>query len=293
MTLKVTSFRPQSKLLWPLWVGVWGPINLIIAFIPLAFFNIMQFFSVFLRPFSHAFYDQYNTFCASLVWGWWAWGVQKLVGVKVIVHGDPIPLRENAIVMANHQSMSDVLILLCLGLQAKQLAHTKWLVKDALKWVPFLGWGMYLAGCIFLKRDWAKDEQNIKRTFARYAESSRRFWVISFPEGTRLTPKKLAQSQKYAQERGVPPTQKVMLPRPSGFIASLEGLRERVQAVYSVTLRYPGDRATGLFAIMRGDVDQVDVYFKRIPIAQMPKDRAAISEWLTKEFYAKDAILQA
>ena len=93
-------------------------------------------------------------------------------GVEHVKSGTPY------VIVANHQSMIDILVALA-GLPA----HFKFIAKQELFSVPFIGWHMTLAGYIPLDR--------ANRESGRRAVGSARQWlakrvsVLFFPEGTR------------------------------------------------------------------------------------------------------------
>lgn len=130
----------------------------------------------------------------------WYWGqlvstLEGFGGISFRFTGDKVPLRENALVIANHNCYLDWLILFSLAKRKGRLGCCKFFAKDTVKYVPGMGWGLVLADSIFLKRDWMRDQSTIERTFSRLKHHDLPFWIISFPEGTRLTPDKLAASQ--------------------------------------------------------------------------------------------------
>jgi 1-acyl-sn-glycerol-3-phosphate acyltransferase len=291
--MRINALRPRSGIARIFWVYGWGTIAVLSAFGPLAVLNLLQFPSLLIRPFSKRAYRSYNEVVAFIIWGWWAWSVQKLIGMRVHYSGDTPPDREDAIVFCNHQSMSDIVVVMCLALRHKRIGAAKWMVKDIVKYVPGVGWGMVFLNCVFLKRTWAEDEANIRSTFRSYVEEKLPLWLVSFPEGTRLTPAKLKASQAYATKAGLAPTEHVMLPRPKGFTASIHGLRDTVKAVYSVTIGYPGNRIPSLLGVIRGDLDDVWVHVQRYPIGTLPKDEPALSAWLMARFREMDQRLGA
>ena len=277
-----------------LWVI--GPLACVIAFVPLLCINVVQMASVVVWPFSRRAFRAINTTCARIVWTYWAILSERVNGTKVEVVGDDVPVGEDAIVFCNHQGMADILALLCLAWRKQMVGYMKWLVKDVVKYVPGVGWGMLFLDCIFLKRNWADDEKSIKSTFSRVVENRLPLWLVSFPEGTRLTPAKLAASQAFAKKKGMTPTKNVMLPRPKGFAASVIGLRAHVKAVYSVTIRYheeTGGLQGGLYDWVIGRIPRVTIHVKRFPIDALPRDEAALSAWLTQDFQEKDRIFDA
>lgn len=81
------------------------------------------------------------------------------------------------VMIANHQSFADILVLFRL------FAHFKWVSKIEIFRIPFIGWNMVLNRYVPLRRG---DRQSVARmldaALARLAEGSS---VMIFPEGTR------------------------------------------------------------------------------------------------------------
>jgi len=287
--MRMNALRPKSGTFRLLWVLIWGPLSLFSAFGPLMVLNLLQFPSIILLPFSTALFRTYNRNIAYAVWGWWAWSIQHLIGLRVNITGDEVPPKENAIVFSNHQGMSDIIIIMCLALAKGRVADGKWMVKDVVKYVPGVGWGLLFVGCLFLKRNWADDEANIRRTFKTYVDGKVPLWLISFPEGTRVTASKLKASQDYARQVGIQPTEHVMLPRSKGFAASVQGLRGHVQAIYSITIGYHNDKVPTLPALIRGELDEVTINVRRFLVQSLPVGEAALAAWLLERFREDDA----
>lgn len=131
----------------------------------------------------------------NIYWGQLVSMLEGFAGVSFRWTGDRLPLRENALVIANHNCYLDWLLLFSLAKRKGRLGCCKFFAKDAVKYIPGMGWGLVLADSIFLKRDWMRDQGTIEKTFRRIKEHDLPMWIISFPEGTRLTPDKLAESQ--------------------------------------------------------------------------------------------------
>ena len=269
---------------------MWAPTALILAAVPILTANVFQMFSIVLLPVSRPAFRRVNTFLAGRVWGWWGWLLEHANDMKLIVSGDTLPPGENAIVVANHQGMADIMVLVCFATKQRFVQNLKWLVKDIIKYVPGVGWGMLFLDCIFLKRDWARDAEAIKRTFHRISVDRVPLWLLSFPEGTRITPEKLAESKAYAAERGLQPLEHMLFPRPKGFAASVMGLRDHVTAIYSVTIAYHG-APTSFTELWIGPCRHVSIDVRRIPMKDLPVGEAALGDWLTAEFRTKDAAL--
>ena len=291
--IRVKYFRPSptNKIGRLLWLTIWGPLSLFIAFFPLPFLNLFQIISLKVLPFSINNFRSLNSTMAWVIWGGWDWALRNFVGIKYRYEGDSLPKNETALVLSNHQGMCDIICLLGLA-NRNGMRDTKFMSKNVVKYVPFFGWSLRFIDFIMLKRNWADDAENIRSTFQRYCQRPDPFWVCLFPEGTRIRPDKLAASQRYAAEKNIQPTTHVLQPRPKGFIASIEGLRSKLNAVYSVTLFY-GAKAPTIAQIARGDVDEIVVHVKRYDIASIPEQSAELTEWLLEEFRQKDAWLGA
>jgi len=82
-----------------------------------------------------------------------------------------------AVICANHESMADIIALFYLG-------HPfKWIAKQSLFFVPMVGWAMWFAGYIPLRRG---KKDSILRCMEKSADWLRRGVSIAmFPEGTR------------------------------------------------------------------------------------------------------------
>jgi 1-acyl-sn-glycerol-3-phosphate acyltransferase len=278
----------------PRWV--WGQIKVLASLVILGgsvvfIFNIIQTLSLVVRPFSIRAFRLVNRFCAGSWWHWCVLWMTYVLGVRIHVTGDDVPERENAVVVVNHQQMPDILILMAFAGSKKRLGELKWFVKDVLKYVPGVGWGMLFLDCLFVKRDWAADRKRIEQTFAKYRSHQIPFWLVSFVEATRITPKKLVRTQELARKRGLYVPEYVLAPRARGFVASIQGLGERVDAVYDVTIAFTGGIPT-LRQFMSGTTRDVHMHVRRFPRAVLPETEDQLAAWLTERFVEKDQLLR-
>ncbi|MBM4355613.1 MAG: lysophospholipid acyltransferase family protein, partial [Deltaproteobacteria bacterium] len=198
--------------------------------------NLLQMLSVVTLPFSRRLFRTINRNIAAAWWGGCVHLARCLHGVKVVVTGDELPRGENAVVMVNHQSMSDIPVILDVASRHRRLGDLKWYVKDVVKYVPGIGWGMLFLDCLFIKRDWTEDRDKIARVFRSIVKGRAPVWIVSFLEGTRIRPAKLLASQEFARTKLLPVMRHVLVPRTKGFVATLEGLKGHVHAVYDFTI---------------------------------------------------------
>ena len=91
--------------------------------------------------------------------------VQKIYGYQLEITGDPVPMRESAIIISNHQQMPDIVLLMTFALSKGRLGDLKFFVKYAIKFVPGIGWGMVFLDCLFVRRNWSADRASIEAAF--------------------------------------------------------------------------------------------------------------------------------
>lgn len=264
-----------------------GFVLALFLFLPLLIINVLQMLSLILRPFSARLFRLFNWLCADRYWAYLAYMIEHVNRLKVTILGDDLPAKENALVIANHQQMSDIPSLMFLASRKRRLGDMKWFVKDVIKYVPGPGWGMLFLDCVFLKRNWMDDQRKIEATFHQIKEHKIPIWLISFLEGTRITPGKLKRSQEFASSRGLQQTQFVMLPRTKGFVATIQGLGDYLDAVYSITIGYPEGIPT-LWQMVLGDVKRVIIHVERTPADQLPQNPKELEQWAINAYYRKD-----
>ena len=110
---------------------------------------------------------------------WWGCTIIRLNPFwRMRVRGRALMRPDRAyVVVANHQSLADIVLLYALRRQFK------WLAKRSLFAIPFLGWNMSLAGYIPLERN---RQGSITRSIRQALEWLQQgMSVIVFPEGTR------------------------------------------------------------------------------------------------------------
>ena len=113
-------------------------------------------------------------------------------------------------------------------------------LKESLKRIPVIGWGMQFSQFIFLKRNWEKDKPHMAAHLRKLNKLLDPMWLMIFPEGTNLAPCTREVSRKYAEKRGIRDMHHQLLPRSTGLQFCLQELRKTVDYVYDCTIAYEG-----------------------------------------------------
>lgn len=282
--------RPRSTGLAALGHTLRGALVALYLFGSLLLINLLQTASLLVRPFSRRAFRRVNRWFADRFWGWCAWTTLAFHRTRVVVSGDELPRDENAMLVVNHQSMTDVQALFPLARKAGRLGDLKWFVKDSLKYAPGFGWGMTFLDCLFVKRDWTADRVRIDRVFRRVVSGRVPLWLVSFSEGTRFSAGNLARARSYAAAHSLALPRHVLLPRVQGFVASVAGLQGHLAAVYDVTIAYAGGLPS-LWQWAKGEMREVHLHVRRYAVADLPAGPEALADWLRARFVEKDARL--
>ena len=123
---------------------------------------------------------------------WWSFVIEGI---------ENLPADDTPVVyVANHQSQADIISVYLLSKQFR------WLAKDSLFKVPFLGWAMAAAGYVPVKRgDRRSHIDCMRRSFEHLSAGTS---MLFFPEGTRSHDSRLLPFKvgafRLAMEAGVP-----------------------------------------------------------------------------------------
>lgn len=112
------------------------------------------------------------------------WMLRVACGLDYTVEGRENVPGENCVVYIKHQSAFETIVqfLLTPGRQSIVL-------KRELMWIPFLGWGLHYISPVAIDRK--AHATAVKQVVRQGRERLRNgFWVVIFPEGTRMPPGK-------------------------------------------------------------------------------------------------------
>ncbi|KAI8894813.1 acyltransferase-domain-containing protein [Globomyces pollinis-pini] len=235
--------------------------------------------------------------------------------LQIVMTGEHVHLNRKSFVpiMANHQIYTDWWYVWIFSYFRDSHGELKIILKESLKSVPILGWGMKCFEFIFLARVWKKDQDRIVDNLVRAKNDKNPMWLLVFPEGTVITEGTKANSRAYAKKKDITDEPKhVLLPKSTGLYHILRALESDTEYLYDFTMGYSGltkdsipyDAYPPSLVFFKGQGPQaIHIHVDRIKIADIPglpkqpysKSESATEEfdvWLRKRFMVKDELMK-
>ena len=145
-----------------------------------------------------------------------------------------------AIMVSNHFAEADWWVILmlcrCIGLKGS----VKLFLHKSLHRTPFLGRIFRLLDYPFLGDSWISYRARLLAFLKTFNEDTNPALFLLFPEGGELSQENIRQSIEFAKREGRPNLKHLLLPRTTGFNASLDALRASHPVVYDLTVAYKG-----------------------------------------------------
>ena len=202
--------------------------------------------------------------------------------------------QEWYLVIANHQSWSDILVLQ--KVFNRKIPFLKFFLKQELIWVPVIGLVWWALDYPFMKRYPPKVLERRPELKGKDLETTRRACekfktipvsIMNFVEGTRFTP------QKHAAQGS--PYQRLLKPKAAGIAFVLAAMGEELNSILDVTIAYPGG-ARDLWPFLCGRAPKVRIRVTRLPIGpELRGDyfndeafRARFQQWINGRWSEKD-----
>lgn len=224
---------------------------------------------------------------------------ESLGATKWHIHKNtPLSTRERYIVISNHQTWNDIYVLM--RVMGPDVPFFKFFIKQELIWVPVLGLVWWALDYPFMRRYSraelrknpklaGKDLETARKSCEKYKRQP--VTVLNFVEGTRFTPAK--------HDAQASPYEYLLKPKTGGLALAVAALGEQTDKLLDVTIAYH-DGAIGFWGFMRGDMREVSVDIRELPIPEGWRDgdyardrqhRAAAQSWMAEVWAAKDARL--
>jgi 1-acyl-sn-glycerol-3-phosphate acyltransferase len=189
---------------------------------------------------------------------------------------DGLSLREWYLVVSNHRSWVDILVLQAVF--NRRIPFLKFFLKQQLIWVPFLGLAWWALDFPFMRRyssaHLARHPEDRGKDLAATRRACERFRLIptsvmNFVEGTRFTPAKHAALKS--------PYRNLLPPRAGGVSFVLSAMGGMLNSKLDVTIAY----TTGTPSFW-------DLCCGRVGTVRVDVQRRAIEDWLAAGDYMND-----
>ncbi|CAE8610611.1 unnamed protein product, partial [Polarella glacialis] len=117
------------------------------------------------------------------------------------------------------------------------------------------------------------------------------YCLTIFPEGTRLTPEKLLDSQEFLRSRKLPVFQNVLCPRVKGFWSAVNGTL--LDTVYDTTIVAGATTPQGnVLSLAQGKPAEFHLYMERVDPKDIPKEEEPLNKWLMSKWEIKEGKLE-
>lgn len=190
---------------------------------------------------------------------------RMLLGIKVKVKGETdLPMKEWYLVISNHQSWSDIVVLQIVF--NRRIPLLKFFLKKELIWVPLLGVAWWALDFPFMKRFTAeflkknphlkgKDIEITKKACEKFSFTP--VSVMNFVEGTRFTEAK--------HKRQNSPFKNLLKPKAGGTGFVFTAMGHQLHSILNVTIKYP-QHDLNFWNFLCGRINEVDVFIEKIPV---------------------------
>jgi 1-acyl-sn-glycerol-3-phosphate acyltransferase len=237
----------------------------------------------------------------------WLWATLNLWMLNVnnnvdwqIEGGESLSRRQWYMLLSNHLSWADIVILS--SVMKDKMPIVKFLLKQSLLYVPFVGlacWGLDMP---FMKRHsreyLIRHPERRNDDFDAIKKACDKFkyvptTMVSFAEGTRATEEKLSQAKT--------PYRHLLKPKTGGVAFTLNAMSQLLDGVVDVTIAYPENRQQPFKDLLQGNLTRVVVKIRVHDIDENLngdyfKDKAFkrhFHHWLNDVWQEKDDYLDA
>lgn len=158
-----------------------------------------------------------------------------------VAYNRQILQKKRCLVISNHQTNYDWLIILIILQKFDMYQDVCILVKNSLAQIPIFGSAMRAFGYVFIKRSWSEDS-NTLRDSLKYLHARNRFFFLLFPEGTIFVPNTHEKSMEYSRKMDIKLggssflPQNVLIPRTAGTNMVYNELVDTMDGIIDVTL---------------------------------------------------------
>ena len=280
---------------------VCGILSLFLYFLNTVFWSIPIFIFAFLKLLIPV--KSWRKLCTEILYGM----VNNWIGVNNYNHRvfsnirwdvsgtDALKPQEWYLVVANHQSWVDILVLQ--KIFYRKIPMLKFFIKKELFWLPILGQAWWALEFPFIKRyskSFLEKHPHLRgKDIEITREACKKFKTIpvsimNFVEGTRFTEEKRKKQQS--------PYVNLLRTKAGGIAHVLAAMGDRLHSILDVTIVYP-QRQKGFWSFVCGNIQEIKIRVTSLPVKnEMIGDyaedmvfRSKFQNWLNALWAEKDS----
>jgi 1-acyl-sn-glycerol-3-phosphate acyltransferase len=181
-----------------------------------------------------------------------------------------------------------------------RIPYIKFFLKKELIWVPIMGLAWWALDFPFMKRftkeEIAKKPELKGKDIEITRKACKKFktdyvTVMTFPEGTRITPEK--------HDKQKSPYKHLLKPKAGGLSFTISAMGDKFHRLLNVTIVYP-DGIMSMWDFLCGKVRKVDVFVETLPIPENfskadledKKFQKEFLDWLNGMWLKKDKFIE-
>jgi hypothetical protein len=155
---------------------------------------------------------------------------------------------------------------------------------------------MYACPDIKLNRNWEQDKETLGKQLDNIKTNGKKQVLLIFPEGTRLTEKKLNEGNEFSKSNNLPVYENLMVPKSKGlwFIVNKLSETNRLGRIWDVTLTFPKylKKSIGTLDILGKPIGDVNTIWREVKLDKDYKDSDAFKKWLMNLWITKDSLMK-
>jgi 1-acyl-sn-glycerol-3-phosphate acyltransferase len=236
--------------------------------------------------------------CASQWMSFNNWQQQVLLPTQIDTQGlDDLSLEQWYLMVANHQSWVDILVIL--RLFNGRIPYIKFFLKQSLLYIPFMGFCFWALDFPFMRRYSKAQLEKHPELKGKDIEQTRKscevfrynpVTIINFMEGTRFTQEKHDQQQSVYRY--------LLTPKAGGVSFALSAMNGQLKQLLDVTIFYPKKIPT-YWEYASGGVKKIQLHLRQLPITEnligsYTDDeifRQYFQDWVNQLWQEKDQLL--
>lgn len=199
------------------------------------------------------------------------------------------------IIICNHTSTFDFLIIMSYLLEF-DIDSINFVLKNEISYVPGFGFVIYANTDIKLNRNWEQDKETLGNQLNKLKPNGKKQVILIFPEGTRLTEKKLKEGQDFSLKNNLPVYENLMVPKAKGLWFIINNLKEseKLGRIWDTTLIFPNFlqktiNSADLFGKSMGDINMI---WREVELTNDYKNIDKFKKWLMDIWVTKDSFMK-